>query len=100
PLAPLLMRGDEEFFDVVRWAIFALVDAEALGLSSRNLAAMEKGGDADVKAFLDAAPATGFAPGWSRAILREVGNYGEIFARNLGGPAGLPRGPNAPATKG
>ena len=100
PLAPLLRRGDEEFFDVVRWAIFALVDADALGITSRNLASMEKSGDPAVKAFLSPAEAPGFAPGWSRAIIREVGNYGEVFQRNLGRPAGLAPGPNRPATKG
>src|SRR5205814_6193203 len=100
PLAALLRRGDEEFFDVVRWAIFALIDAEALGISSRTLAKLEASLDADVKAFLNPAEAPGFAPGWSRAIVREVGNYGEIFERNLGRPAGLARGANAPAAKG
>jgi len=100
PLAPLLRRGDEAFFDVVRWAIFALIDAQQLGLSSRSLAQAEKSADPDVRAFLNPVEAPGFAPGWSRAILREVGNYGEIFQRNLGGPAGLARGPNASAGKG
>jgi general L-amino acid transport system substrate-binding protein len=100
PLAPLLRRGDEEFFDVVRWAIFALIDAESLSLSSRNLDEMEKSADADVKAFLNPAEAPGFAPAWSKSVLRAVGNYGEIFERNLGRPAGFARGPNAPAAKG
>jgi general L-amino acid transport system substrate-binding protein len=100
PLAPLLRRGDEAFFDVVRWAIFALIDADALGLSSRSLAQADKRGDPDVKAFLDPPEAPGFASGWSRAVVRQVGNYGEIFARNLGRPAGLAPGPNRPATKG
>jgi general L-amino acid transport system substrate-binding protein len=100
PLAPLLRRGDEDFFDVVRWAIFALIDAETLGLSTRTLGEMEKSADPDVKAFLNPAEAPGFAPGWSRAVLREIGNYGEIFQRNLGRPSGFSRGPNAPAAKG
>jgi general L-amino acid transport system substrate-binding protein len=99
PLAPLLRRGDDEFLDMVRWAIFALIDAEELGISSRTIDRLMDSADPDLRAFLHPPDAPGFAWGWSAAIIRQVGNYGEIYARNLG-PAGLARGANAPAAKG
>ena len=57
-------------------------------------------GDPDIKAFLHPPEAPGFAWGWSAALVKRLGNYGEIYARNLGGPAGLARGANMPAAKG
>src|SRR5437588_6675795 len=86
PLAPLLRKGDEEFFDAVRWAIFALIDAEELGISSANLAQMRSREDPDGKAFFTAPamPNGEMAPGWAAAAVSAAGNYGEIFERNLG----------------
>jgi general L-amino acid transport system substrate-binding protein len=96
PLAPLLRKGDEEFFDAVRWSIFALIDAEELGINSANLERMRAGKDPDLKYFFAAGPKSspGLAAGWSAAIVKAVGNYGEIFDRNLGekSRAKLPRG--------
>jgi general L-amino acid transport system substrate-binding protein len=100
PLAPLLRRSDEAFFDIVRWAIFALIDADALGISSRTIDRIDEGGNPDRHGFLHPPEATDFAWGWSTAIVKQVGNYGEIYARNLGVPAGLSAGPNAPASRG
>jgi len=95
PLAPLLRKGDDQFFDIVRWAVFALIDAEEMGVSSKTLASARTSPDPSVKAFL-AASAPNFAPGWSGAVIETVGNYGEIFDRHLGTmtPARLPRGAN------
>ena len=86
PLAPLLRKGDDEFFDAVRWAIFALIDAEELGITSANLSAMESRQDPDGQAFFAtmASSSHELAPGWAAAAVRSGGNYGEIFARNLG----------------
>jgi general L-amino acid transport system substrate-binding protein len=96
PLAPLLRKGDDQFFDVVRWAIFASIDAEELGLASTNIARMRTSDDPDIKFFLAAPPmgSSGLHAAWTYAILRDVGNYGEIFERNLGAKsaAKLPRG--------
>lgn len=96
PLAPLLRKGDDQFFDVVRWAIFAMIDAEELGVNSANIARMRGSDDPDIKFFLAAPPmgASGLHMAWTYAILRDVGNYGEIFERNLGAKsaAKLPRG--------
>lgn len=101
PLAPLLRKGDDQFFDIVRWAIFALIDAEELGLSSKTLDAKREAADPDVAAFL-AAASPGFAPGWTASLVRTLGNYGEIFERHLGAasPARLGRGVNRPWTRG
>ncbi len=96
PLAPLLRKGDEQFFDAVRWAIFALIDAEELGIDSANLEHMRVSEDPDVRFFFAPAPqgTPGLSPGWTASIIRAVGNYGEIFHRNLGDKsrAKLPRG--------
>ena len=95
PLSPLLRKGDDQFFDVVRWTLFALIDAEELGLTARNVAAAKTSADPDVKAFLTAnPPAPGLPKGWSAFVVRTGGNYGEIFDRNLGRLSGVPRGPN------
>jgi general L-amino acid transport system substrate-binding protein len=96
PLAPLLRKGDEQFFDSVRWAIFALINAEELGVSTANLERMRMSQDPDLRFFF-APPAMG-TPGlnraWTQAIVKAVGNYGEIYDRNLGAMsrAKLPRG--------
>jgi len=86
PLAPLLRKGDDELFDAIRWAIFALIDAEELGITAANLASMQSREDPDGKAFFAAAVTRDheLATGWAAAAVRAGGNYGEIFARNLG----------------
>jgi general L-amino acid transport system substrate-binding protein len=96
PLAPLLRKGDEQFFDSVRWAIFALINAEELGVSTANLERMRMSQDPDLRFFF-APPAMGtlgLNRAWTRAIVKAVGNYGEIYDRNLGAMsrAKLPRG--------
>ncbi len=100
PLAPLVRQGDDRFFQVVRWSMFALIDAEELGLKSGNIEKSLTSENPDIKAFLGIVPGNGKALGlsehWSADIIRAVGNYGEIFDRNLGdGSAiGLNRGLN------
>ena len=97
PLAPLLRKGDDEFYAIVSWAIYALINAEALGINSDNVDAMRTSMVAEVISFFAEPPQrSGFHDEWSYAIIRSVGNYGEIFDRHLGGPhaANLPRGPN------
>ena len=85
PLAPLLRKGDEQFLDAVRWAVFALIDAEELGIQSSNADRMRMSEDPEVKAFFAAAPANaGLARDWTYAIVKNVGNYGEIFEKNFG----------------
>ena len=96
PLAPLLRKGDDQFFDIVRWTIFALIDAEELGVDSANVERLRASEEPDVKSFFGAPGGgfAGFASGWTAAIVRDAGNYREIYERNLGAksPAKLPRG--------
>ncbi|MGE5538515.1 MAG: transporter substrate-binding domain-containing protein [Gemmatimonas sp.] len=98
PLAPLLRRGDDDLLDVVRWTVFALIEAEELDVSRANVD--ERADDSeprlrDLRA--SESPRLGLAPGWTVAVVRAVGNYGEIYARNVGSgtPAGMDRGLNA-----
>ena len=96
PLAPLLRKGDDQLYDAVRWAIFALIDAEELGINAGNLDRMRASGDPDVKSFFAPAPqgTAGLSQNWTVAVVKAAGNYGEIFDRNLGAKARskLPRG--------
>jgi general L-amino acid transport system substrate-binding protein len=100
PLGPIVRQGDDQFFNIVRWTVFALIAAEELGVTSANLA--EKAGSAnlDVKRLLGVEPGNGRALGldeaWAANVIRAVGNYGEIFERNVGrqSPIGFERGLN------
>jgi general L-amino acid transport system substrate-binding protein len=96
PLAPLLHRGDDAFFDVVRWTVFALIEAEELGLTAQSIEA--RAGDPRWHDFRAAASKRlGLGSGWTTAVVRAVGNYGEMYDRNLGrdSAARMARGANA-----
>jgi general L-amino acid transport system substrate-binding protein len=88
PLAPLMRQGDDRFFQVVRWSIFAMIDAEELGVTSKNIAEMRGSSDPDVKSLLGVEPgigkALGLRDGWAMNIIGSVGNYGELFTRSIG----------------
>jgi general L-amino acid transport system substrate-binding protein len=97
PLAPLLRKGDDQFFDIARWAVMAPVAAEGLGITRANLDTRRLSTDPDIRAFFaPPPPGSPLAPGWTAALIGSIGNYGEIFVRHLGtgSPAGLPRGLN------
>lgn len=86
PLAPLLRKGDDELYDAIRWAVFALIDAEELGITSSNLESQRIREDPDGRAFFTAPMGANreLAKGWAAAAVAVSGNYGEIFERNLG----------------
>jgi general L-amino acid transport system substrate-binding protein len=100
PLAPLVRQGDDRFFQLVRWAIFAIIEAEELGISSKNIDQNMMSSDPDTRSLLGIVAGNGKALGvsehWATDIIRGVGNYGEIFDRNIGvdSPIGLERGLN------
>lgn len=101
PLGPLVRRGDEEWFNTVRWVIFSLIEAEELGITQANLEGVKADGKTSIRSrWLANAGATGQAlgldRGWTYRALLATGNYGEIFSRNLGenSPLQLPRGFN------
>jgi general L-amino acid transport system substrate-binding protein len=106
PLAPVVRHGDDQWFDVVNWTVMALVQAEELGITSKNVDEKLKSKDPRVKRFLGVTPGLGKALGlddkWAYNIIKQVGNYGEIFDRNVGPdtPLKLERGLNALWTKG
>ncbi len=103
PLAPLLRKGDDQFFDIVRWSLHALVAAEELGITQSSADTARAAATPDIQAFFAPPPqASGLAAGWSYAIVKQLGNYGEVFERHLGAgtAARLPRGLNRLGTQG
>jgi general L-amino acid transport system substrate-binding protein len=100
PLAPLVRDDDVPFFNIVRWTIAALIRAEELGVSSANVERMRSSRDPEVQTLLGVVAGNGRALGlresWAADAIRLVGNYGEIFERNLGRESalGLDRGLN------
>lgn len=102
PLGPAVRKGDTRWLDLVRWTLFTLIDAEELGITQANvITAKARATSDDVQTLLDIDGATGRAlgvePGWGYRALLAVGNYGEVFERNLGAASGLgiKRGLNA-----
>jgi general L-amino acid transport system substrate-binding protein len=93
PLAPLVRQGDDRFFTVVRWTIFALIEAEELGVTSKNIDEKRASLNPDVKSLLGVAAGNGRALGlpesWAANAITAVGNYGELFERNLGPSSGI-----------
>jgi general L-amino acid transport system substrate-binding protein len=103
----LTRQGDDKFFNVVNWTIFALIEAEELGLTSANVEAQRASSeDPRVKTLLGVNPGVGKKLGlretWAFDVIKKVGNYGEIYERNLGqeSPLKLDRGYNRPWDKG
>ena len=101
PLGPSVRRGDDEWFQIVRWTLFAMLEAEEDGLTQANVDEQKKDSkDPQVRRFLGVSEDTGKLLGldkeWAYRIVKQVGNYGESFERNLGpkSPVGLPRGVN------
>ncbi|MFN3667761.1 MAG: amino acid ABC transporter substrate-binding protein [Brevundimonas sp.] len=102
PLGPAVKRGDEAWTSIVRWTLNALVLAEELGVTRANVAQMaEESPNPVVRRLLgvegEIGPMLGLRKDWARAAIEAEGNYGEIFARNLGAdsPLDLTRGLNA-----
>jgi general L-amino acid transport system substrate-binding protein len=106
PLAPAVRAGDDQWYDVVRWTIFALFDAEEHGLTQANVDDGLKSTDPTIQRLLGVTAGNGKALGldeqWAYREIKQVGNYGEIFDRTVGskGPLNLPRGLNELWTKG
>ena len=107
PLGPVVRQGDDEWFNIVKWSLFAMINAEELGLTSANVDEMkEKSTDPNVRRLLGIEGVKGEWMGlpdnWGYSIVKHVGNYGEAFERNVGkGSAlGISRGLNALWSKG
>ncbi len=106
PLGPVVRHGDNQFADIVRWALFAMVEAEEYGITSKNVDDMLKSENPSIKRILGVTPGMGKALGvdekWVHAIVKQVGNYGESFERNVGkdSPLKIDRGLNKLWTQG
>jgi len=88
PLGPVVRDDDVEWFKVVRWVIFATLEAEELGLTSQNAASMKDSDKPAVRRFLGLEDSfgayLGLSPTWAADVVSQVGNYEEIFNRNIG----------------
>ena len=103
PAGVVVRKGDDKWFDVVRWVAFAQITAENLGVTSKNLDQFAQTTDPDTQRLLGIEGGLGTALGlddkWAYRIIASVGNYGEMWERDLT-PLGLERGQNALWTKG
>ncbi|MDF1871862.1 amino acid ABC transporter substrate-binding protein [Vannielia sp.] len=108
PLGPLVRHGDDEWGDVVRWSFYAMVAAEEYGVTSANVGEMSAtaGDNPEVNRLLgtegNLGEMLGLDADFAKKIIENVGNYGEVFAANIGEstPIGLARGLNAQYTEG
>jgi general L-amino acid transport system substrate-binding protein len=106
PLGPLVRHGDNQFGDIVRWAQYAMIEAEEYGISSKTVDDMLKSDNPTIKRILGVTPGMGKALGvdekWVYNIIKQVGNYGEIFDKNvgMGSPLKIDRGLNKLWTQG
>jgi general L-amino acid transport system substrate-binding protein len=106
PLGPAVRQDDAQWFAVVRWTLMALFEAEELGLTSANVDAQRASTEPSIRRFLgleaNLGQALGLPRDWAYQVVKNVGNYGEIFERNLGmrSDLKLARGFNNSWTKG
>lgn len=100
PLGPAIRRGDDEWFSIVKWTYFALINAEEMNITSANIDTYKTSTLPAYKRFLgidaDFGKSMGVSADWSYQIIKQVGNYGEIYDRNVGknSPLNIPRGLN------
>ena len=100
PLAPVVANNDSNWANVVRWTVFTLVNAEEMGITAQNIDEKLKTTDPDMKRFLGVEGSLGkdmgLPPDFAVRIIKAVGNYGEIYERNVGtgSKINLPRGIN------
>jgi general L-amino acid transport system substrate-binding protein len=105
PHGVLVRNGDAEFASLTRWAVFALIQAEELGLTRGNVVRVrETTQDPKIRRFLglteNVGTGWGLPAGWAFEVVRQVGNYGEVFARGPGQVLGMERGANRVWTEG
>ncbi|MCI0755481.1 amino acid ABC transporter substrate-binding protein [Roseomonas vastitatis] len=103
PLGTAVRKGDWKFFDVVRWAHFAQLTAEELGIDSENIESFRSSSNPEIQRFMgatgDLGRSLGVAPDWAVQIIRQVGNFAEMWDRSIT-PLGIQRGINNLWTKG
>ena len=88
PLAPMVRHGDDQWFDLVKWTLFAMIDAEELGITQKNVDEMVKSDKPELKRLFGTdgnfGESLGVTNDWVIRIIKAVGNYGEAFDRNVG----------------
>jgi general L-amino acid transport system substrate-binding protein len=100
PLGPVVRRGDDEWFAIVKWTIYALQEAEEMGITQANVEQRKGSDDPAVQRLLgtgeDSGKLLGLDKAWAARAVKAVGNYGEVFERNVGSGSALklPRGLN------
>ncbi|NLS12536.1 amino acid ABC transporter substrate-binding protein [Vibrio sp. SM6] len=106
PLGPVVRQGDDQWFNIAKWTLFTMINAEEFGLASGNVDDMLKSSDPNIKRILGVdgpkGKALGLADDWGYQIIKQVGNYGESFERTVGedSPLQISRGINALWNKG
>jgi general L-amino acid transport system substrate-binding protein len=105
PHGVLVRNGDAEWAALTRWTVFALIQAEEMGLTRENVAGIRASTqDPKIRRFLglteNVGTGWGLPAGWAFEVVRQVGNYGEVFQRGPGSTLGMDRGPNRPWTEG
>jgi len=103
PLGPVVRKGDQKWFDLVRWVFFAQIAAEELGVTSANVDQMLTSQNPEIQRLLGVTGGLGQMLGvdnrWAYNVIKQVGNFEEMWERNIT-PIGVPRGINALWTKG
>ena len=103
PLGPMVRKGDDRWFDIVRWTFFAQITAEEAGVTSKNVDSFATTADPNIRRLLglegDLGHALGLDNKWAYNAIKQVGNYGEEWDRDMA-PLGVPRGRNELSTKG
>ncbi|MDP3689734.1 amino acid ABC transporter substrate-binding protein [Bradyrhizobium sp.] len=106
PLGPMVRHGDDQWFDIVKWTLFAMITAEELGITQKNVDEMAKSTKPEMKRVFgvdgNLGEQLGLTKDWVTRIVKAVGNYGESFDRNVGAGSrlGIARGINALWNKG
>ncbi len=101
PLGPVVRQGDDAWFNIVKWVVFAMINGEELGLDSTTISGKRESEIPAVRRFIGLAgikgQGLGLADDWAYQVISQVGNYGEVFQRNLGQGSllGMERGVNA-----
>ena len=103
PLGVMVRKGDDKWFDVVRWTFIAMITAEEKGITSANVDTFLNSNDPDIRRLLgvegDMGKALGLDNKWAYNVIKQVGNLGEVWNRDIT-PMGVPRGINNISTKG
>ncbi|MCC8943606.1 amino acid ABC transporter substrate-binding protein [Bradyrhizobium sp. Arg62] len=106
PLGPAVRQGDDQWFNTVKWVLFALINAEEMGIKAQNVDDAGKSSKPDIRRLVGTEGAFGEQLGltkdWAARAIKQVGNYGEIYERNVGAQSklGIPRGLNGLWTDG